>query len=162
MATKKTASKTSKTADSGISFGSKKKLIKKDKNSAKKIAKRVGVKALLFALLFVFVGAGAGAGAYYAVCRNDCFEIVGAENVSLTLDESYDDEGVKIVAFGKDVKDSVNIETNLNVDADGKYSSTEVGTFYIKYTSSNFKYGKLFKIEKVRLITFVETSEGGE
>ena len=104
-----------------------------------------------------------GGGIWWVVCRNDCFAIIGNDEIELTLDEKYEDFGVKVVAFGKRLKaDEIAIETNLKVDINGRFYSDEVGTFYIKYSTSNFKYGKLFKVEKVRLITFVEPSEGGD
>lgn len=158
MATKKTATKTSKKAESGISFN----VSKRSQKSGRKIVKNLGAKVLLFAFIFVLCGAFIGAGAWWVVCRNDCFEIVGNDNLSCEIGSTYDDEGVKIVAFGKDEQASVSIDTNLIIDSDGKYKANEEGTYYIKYTSSCFKYGKFFKVEKVRLITFVEASEGGE
>ena len=42
------------------------------------------------------------------------------------------------------------------------FTSNEEGTFYMIYKSSCFKYGQLFKVEKIRLISFVEASEPGE
>ena len=36
------------------------------------------------------------------------------------------------------------------------FSAEDVGTYYIKYSVEDFKYGKLFTVEKIRLITFVE------
>lgn len=158
MATRKTASKTSKKAESGISLN----LSKKSKNSAKKVARKVGLKALIIFFACLVLGAAIGSGAWAIVCRNDCFEIVGQDNISLQMNETYTDEGVKIVAFGRDEKQSVSIETDLTKNEDGTYSATDVGTYYIKYISSCLKYGKIFKVEKIRLITFVEESEGGE
>lgn len=158
MATKKTVTKTSKKAESGISFASS----KKSHKSGKKIVKSLSAKVLLFAFIFVVCGALIGAGAWWVVCRNDCFEIVGSDNLSLEIGSTYTDEGVKIIAFGKDENESVSIDTNLIRDSEGNLKANEEGTYYIKYTSSCFKYGKLFKVEKVRLVTFVEASEGGE
>ena len=57
---------------------------------------------------------------------------------------------------------NVIIETNLIKNPDGTYTSNEEGTYYIAYTVNNFKYGTLFKIQKIRLITFVEATEEGE
>ena len=158
MATKKTVTKTTKKAESGVSVN----LSKKSGKRAVKIANRVGLKVLLFAFIFVLCGGLIGGAAWWIVCRNDCFEIVGSDNISLELDKTYEDEGVKIIAFGKDEKDSVSIDTNLIIDSDGNLKADEEGTYYIKYTSNCFKYGKLFKVEKVRLVTFVAASEGGE
>ena len=112
--------------------------------------------------IFLVVGILLGAGVWWLVCKDDCFELVGQEEVVLTLDEVYVDEGVRVVAFGKDESENITIETNLQMDENGNFSSGEVGTFYITYKSECFKYGTLFKVQKVRLVTFVEASEGGE
>lgn len=162
MATKKNASKTSSRAKSNIDMSGVK-VSKKSQRDAEKALKNTSVKVLLFGLAFLIVGLLLGAGCWAIICRNDCFELVGNDEIELTLDEKYEDFGVKVVAFGKrlDAAD-IEIETNLKVDANGNFYSEEVGTFYIKYSTSNFKYGKLFKVEKVRLVTFVEPSEGGD
>lgn len=162
MATKKTASKTSKKAESGISFNVSSNASKKTSKTGKKVVKSLGAKSLLLAFVFVLFGALLGAGTWWFVCKNDCFEIVGSDNISCELGTSYEDKGVKIVAFGKDETDSVSVDTNLIIDSEGHFKANEEGTYYIKYTSSCIKYGKIFKVEKVRLVTFVEASEGGE
>ncbi len=161
MAVRKTVSKKSKKAELGIEIPSVK-LKKNTVKAGKKELKKLSFKALALILIFFVIGIGVGVGAWAVVCRNDCFAVCGLEEVELTLDETYCDEGVKIIAFGKDEKDSVQIETNLKTDENGNFYSEEVGTFYIKYFSSCFKYGTLFKVEKIRLVTFVEISEGGQ
>ncbi len=160
MAVRKNAKKTTKKSDafklSDIKLDSKTK-----KLSSKALA-RTSTKVLAFALATLFVGLLLGAGAWWIVCRNDCFALLGQEEVTLTVDEAYADEGVSIVAFGRDETASVFVETNLKKDAHGNLFSDEVGKFYIIYKSSCFKYGKLFAIQKVRLVSVVEASEGGE
>ncbi len=162
MATRKSASKTSSRAKSNISASG----VKVDKKSQRQVEntlKNASLKVFVFGLIFLIVGLLLGAGAWWIVCRNDCFAIIGNDEIELTLDETYEDFGVKVVAFGKRLdKDDIIIETNLKKDTDGKYYADEVGTYYIKYSTENFKYGKLFKVEKVRLVTFVEPSEGGD
>lgn len=160
MATRKNASKTSKKVDIGglADF----KIGNKTKKNTQKVVKKTPMRVLVFAFVFLLVGIAVGGGAWWGVCRNDCFVLQGQEEVTLMLEESYADEGVKIVAFGKDESKEVEIETNLQTDAEGNFYSEEVGTFYILYKSTSFKYGKLFKVQKVRLVTFVEKSEGGE
>ena len=74
----------------------------------------------------------------------------------------YDDKGVKVIAFGKDDSDKVMIETDLKRNADGSFYAEEEGTYYIKYTVDNIKYGSIFKIQKIRLIHFVEPTEEKE
>jgi len=104
-------------------------------------------------------------GGYFGVqylSRNDCFNIVGAEEITLEIGESYLDEGVKVVAFGVEETDKVEIETNLKKDNDGKFYAQTEGTYYIKYTVNNIKYGSIFKVQKIRLIHFVEPTESEE
>lgn len=135
---------------------------KSTKNKAKKLAKQTSGKTWAFAVLFMIIGAFVGMGLFAVICTNDCFKIEGEEEIFLTLDEKYQDSGVKIISFGRDISQNVKIETNLSVDEHGLYYSNEVGTYYIKYTVDDFKYGTLYSIQKIRLITIVETSEGGE
>ena len=160
MATRKNAKKTTKKVD--ISGLSEFKVSAKTKQKAERTIKRTSLRMIAFAFLALFVGFVLGAGAWWFVCRNDCFEIVGQAEITLTVAEKYGDEGVEIVAFGNEESGSVTIETNMKRDDEGNFYSDEVGTFYIKYKSNCFKYGTLFKVQKVRLITFVEASEGGE
>ena len=166
MATKKTATKTSTKAKSNITVDLDD--VKVSKSKQKKVVKAVksaGAKAWILVFAFLFLGLGGGVFSCWMICRNDCFEIVGQEELVFTLDsedERYVDEGVKIVSFGKDVSSSVEIETNLLVDDQGRYYAEEEGTYYIKYKSNDLKYGKIFTVEKVRIVTFVEPSEGGD
>ena len=161
MATRRTASKTSRKATINFDWnqGSNK---KKGKNSSKKI-KKIGFATIMLA---VFVFALSSVGGFFAlklVTKNDCFEIVGNDEITLEIGaENYTDEGVKVIAFGKDVSDDVTIETNLKKAEDGTYSAEEEGTYYIIYKSNNFKYNSLFKVQKIRLITFVDPTEPGE
>ncbi len=161
MAVRKKSTKTSKRAESSISL-SDIEVSSKTKRSAKSTLKNAGAKTLFIVALFLVLGVAVGLGAWWFVCKDDCFQLIGNDEIVLTLDEKYVDEGVKIVAFGKDESSNVVIETNLEVDENGNFYSDEVGTFYITYKSECFKYGTLFKVQKVRLITFVEISEGGE
>ena len=168
METKRTVKKTTKKASVNMS------------NSGKKVAKatvltgaalagagikKTGAKGIIVALLCFIIGFGAGLGGYLMLCKNDCFEILGGDDIVLTLDESYEERGVKIVEFGKDISSQVKIEMEKDLKDmleanDNK--STQVGTYYIKYTVDSIKYGKIFKIEKIRLVTFVEPSEASE
>ena len=121
---------------------------------------------ILIILLVTLIGGAIGVGACWFVGRNDKFEIVGKEELTLTLrneDEtvftsknSYVDEGVKIVSFGRDISDSVYIETDMKRTGDGRFYADEIGTYYIIYKTKDIKYGKLFTVERIRLVTFVE------
>ena len=160
MATKKSASKTSSRASLNLPIFSNNKHSKKQEKQIEKTIKKSSPKVLIASLLLVIVGFTLGLGAYFLVCKNDTFEIVGSDEITLTLDEEYIESGAKIIEFGKDISSQVVIETNMNLNEENK--SNEIGTFYVKYSVDSIKYGKIFKINKIKLVTFVEASEGGE
>lgn len=165
MATRKIASKTSSRAKLNIPSASgtgngNRRATKKTVNAAKKELKKIGAKGILVAFLVLIVGLAAGAAAYFAVCSKDTFEIIGGDEITITLEDKYVEQGVKIIEFGKDISDKAVIETNLVQSDSG--NPAEIGTFYVKYSVDSVKYGKIFRIEKVRLINVVEASEGGE
>lgn len=163
MPTKKTVSKTSSRAK--VNASGKAKTVAAvgaavTTAAVAKSIKKTGAKGLVVAILCLIIGAAVGLGAYFIVCRNDTFEIVGKDQITITLDDVYTDAGVKIIEFGKDISDKVKTETDLTLDGEGK--PTELGTFYIKYSVDSLKYGKIFTIEKIRLISVVEAGEDGE
>ena len=161
MATRKTASKTSKKATVNFNWDTN----KPSKRTSKKVnkeLKKLSVGAILVAVMLLVVGAVGGFFGLKVVMKNDCFVLNGQDEITLTLGEKYTDEGAKVIAFGKDDANKVTIETNLTKNEDGTYSADEVGTYYMVYKVDNIKYGKLFKVQKIRLITFVEASEGAE
>ena len=161
MATRKTASKTSKKATVNFNWDTN----KPSKRTSKKVnkeLKKLSVGAIIVAVMLLVVGAVGGFFGLKVVMKNDCFVLNGQDEITLQLGETYTDEGAKVIAFGKDEAKKVIIETNLTKNEDGSYTAEEVGTYYMVYKVENLKYGKLFKVQKIRLITFVEVSEGAE
>lgn len=112
--------------------------------------------------MFLVIGVGLGIGAGFYLCRNDCFEIIGSDELTLTIGENYYDEGCKVVSFGRDISDEVEIETDLIINPDGSFTGDDTKTYYILYKSNDIKYGKVFTVTKIRLITFVEEPEQDE
>ena len=151
-----------------IETSSNKKTSRKNQRTNKKIAKAVGLKGFILALVLLLVFGAIGAGAVWFVCRDDCFKIIGGD-VELAVNVRYEDEGAKVVEFGKDISSKVKFETNMVVNNDGSFSpqldsdnNPIEDTYYIIYTVDSFKYGKFATIKKVRLVKFVEISEGQE
>ena len=165
METKRTVKKTSQKATVNMSSRGKK-VAKATALTGAALAgagiKKTGAKGIIVALLCFIIGLGIGFGGYLMVCKDDCFEILGGDDIVLTLDDAYEEHGVKIVEFGKDISDKVQIEMDEDLVLDQYGKTNQIGTFYIKYTVDSLKYGKIFKIEKIRLITFVEPSEANE
>ena len=76
---------------------------------------------------------------------------MGEQTITLNVGEEFVDEGVNIVAFGKDISDSVKVENNIN--------NTVAGRYYVKYTVDNLRYNG---VVKYRYVIFVdEESENG-
>ena len=159
MDKRKTISKISKKTELNLSAN------KPNKKTTKKVKiklKKFSFKVVALAMFLLFVGVVLGYWGVKYLTRNDCFDIIGAEEITLELGQTYLDEGVEVVAFGVDESDKVKIDTNLKKDKDGKFYAQAEGTYYIKYTVNNIKYGSIFKVQKIRLIHFVEPTEDGE
>ena len=135
---------------------------KRQINKAKKAVKGVGVKGWLVAVLVLIFGIGVGLGSFFVICKNDNFELIGKDELIITTEEKYTDDGVNIVAFGKDISGDVKIDTDMKIDDDGRFYSDVIGTHYITYYTTELKYGSIFKVQKIRLITVVEASETEE
>lgn len=139
---------------------------KRNQNKFKSAVKTVNI---FVALLIFIITAGIGVGAYFVVCKNDCFTLNGAQEISITMQANTDntgfvgaftdDLGVKIIEFGKDISSEVIIETDMKKVGENEYEVNELGTYYIKYSVNSIKYGKIFTINKIRLVNFVEPSE---
>ena len=156
MATRKTATKTTKKASLNINIKSPSKT--KTKKVIRKI-KKISPTALIISFLLLIGGACGGWFGTQFITKNDCFTLIGKDEITKVVGQSYVDQGVNVISFGKDLKDKVKVETNLTKNQDGTYTSNEVGTFYMIYTVDSIKYGTIFKVQKIRLITFVEESE---
>ena len=162
MATKKSVSKTSKKATVNFNWDNTNKSSKKSNKKAENQLKKLKGGALVVALILLVVGAVGGFLTVKIVTKDDCFELIGKYEITLRLGENYEDMGAKVVAFGKDESEFLQIETNLEKNEDGTFTANEEGTYYIKYTVDSFKYGKLLKVQKIRLISFVEETEQEE
>lgn len=151
---------TSKTSKNG------KKSTKKQQKEIKKQIKFFGIKGIVAIIVVIILFGAIGVGGGYFLTRNDCFEILGQDEIELVASEKYFDEGVKVIEFGKDKSDKVEIETDLEINADGSFSpqtdndgNPVLKTYYIIYKVDTFKLSKLANVERIRLISFVEDSE---
>jgi len=156
---KKTTSKISKKAELDFEM---KAPNKRTANKAKRKLKKLSAGVVFLAVVLLAIGAVGGYFGIQYVSKNDCFSIIGEEEITLEIGESYADEGVKVIAFGKDDSNKVEIETNLKKDENGAYYAQSEGTYYITYKVNNIKYGSIFKVQKIRLLHFVEPTESEE
>ena len=159
MPNRKTTRKVSKKVELDIKMD---KTSKKTTRKIKTKIKKLNFGVVVLAMFLLAVGVVGGYFGVQYLSRNDCFNIIGAEEITLEIGETYLDEGVMIVAFGMNDSNKVEIETNLKKDKYGKFYAQNEGTYYIKYTVNNIKYGSIFKVQKIRLIHFVEPTENEE
>ncbi len=110
--------------------------------------KRIG----LFVII-VLIALGAVAGFFTAnyITRNDVFEVIGAQTITLSLGETYQDEGARAISFGRDVSSKIVSEPNIDY--------TTEGTYYIKYTVDDIRYRG---IERYRVIVIEAESEAND
>ena len=161
---KKSAQKSSQTKSQ--STKTTKRQRQKQEREIKKTFKLFGVKGIITLVIIILLFATIGVGATMFLTRNDCFDIIGKDEIELQANESYFDTGVKVVEFGKDCQNKVVIETNMVQNADGSFSpqldsdnNPVLKTYYIIYKVKTFKLSKLATIERIRLVSFVENSE---
>ena len=133
---------------------------------AEKSAKRLPNIAKLIIAFFFIMGTVASFFVLQFVCKNDCFEINGRKSISLSINETYTDEGVKIVAFGKDISSEANItiyKGNEVVESFDQIDTSQEGVYQIMYTTSSFRFKD---VKLIRTITIVsnetEDYEGEE
>lgn len=117
--------------------------------AVEKAVKKTNGTTIFCAVLFLIIGAVGGWFAYTTVSKNDTFEVVGEKEITLTIGDSYVENGCKVVAFGKDITSEVEIESDVD--------TTKEGTYFVVYTVDNFKFKN---IQKVRVINVVAPTQG--
>lgn len=92
--------------------------------------------------LFLFVIAVfAGIFTTYYFTKNDTFQLIGETEITLKVGDEYIEQGVKIIAFGKDISDKVIITGTVNTDVADEY--------VIKYTVDNFRFKNYTLYKKI-------------
>ena len=120
------------------------------------------------AVLCAVVGVALGALAVLLLSRNDRFVLVGESQYTVALGEEYvyAEEGVEALCFGLDVSDKLNVETELQKNAEGKYiiPTDKEGVYTIVYTVDCIKFGEKAPngvIRRIRTFTVIATEEDG-
>ena len=133
----------------------KKKAKQKAKSKAKKVARGIHTASYIIWALALILGIVAGILYGMFACRKDCFELNGPKNFDFEVGEAleYVDPKVKIIEFGRDISDRVEIETNMQENANGTYTvdTSEPGVYYIKYTVDSVRYGEVCRIRTITI-----------
>lgn len=104
--------------------------------------------AFLLVVLFLVVGAVAGYFVVQYLTKNDRFEIIGEQTITLNIGETYEDEGAIAISFGRDISDRIVVETDIPEN-----EIAEAGRYYIKYTIDDIRYSG---VVKYRYIIYLE------
>lgn len=155
-------SSSAKTAKSNVSTAAKTVAATAATIGAVKIAKRAGGKAIATWLICFIVAIIIGASVCFFVGKNDRFDLTGDDMISISLGETYSDQGVEIVEFGIDLSKFAVVETDLSKNENGEYFASAPGDYYISYTVKSLKFGFIYPIQKIRLVSVIGASEGGE
>ena len=133
----------------------KKQAVRKTKRTAKKKIKRIHPLSFLIWFLALALGIALGAGVCALICRNDCFELVGKSELTVSVEEGkvyeYTDKGVKAISFGKDISKRVKVNTNMTEIDDGVYSfdASEEGLYYMIYTVDDPRLGNVKRVRTI-------------
>lgn len=120
----------------------------------------------VFLIVFIclIIGASFGGIGTYILTRNDCFEIVQSSNqVDMVIGgdgnpSTYEELGVKCVAFGQDATSSVKIKYLYREDITHDTQAVDEidvnvgGIYYVVYTSTNLKYRTVQLIRNVVVV----------
>ena len=128
-------------------------------HAAVKAAKKTHPKTVAIVIISFILALAVGVGVCFAVNKNDVFEMNGSEYVILEAGEGYADEGVTVVEFVRDISDKVQVETTMRYE-NGKYYAKDGETdYYMVYTVNTLKFGKIYPVKKIRIITFALPTE---
>lgn len=89
------------------------------------------------------------------ICRNDCFEINGKKSISISVGDTYEDEGVTAIGFGKDLSEKINIEIykdSTKLDQNVDIDTSQEAVYQIIYTVSSFRFKDVKLIRVVSII----------
>lgn len=98
---------------------------------------------LILVFVFIVLGIGSGFCATYFLTKNDIFKINGETEITLSLNDTYVEEGATAIAFGKDISSNILIVGEVDTSVAGKY--------VITYTVNHFRFKnyKLYKLVNV-------------
>lgn len=124
---------------------------RKTRSYTRKKLRRANRLTSFICLLALLGGAYFGAYAYGYICSDDCFDLQGKKEYSVAINSQdfiYQEDGVKIIEFGRDISESVVSETNMTDLGGGRYTAdtSVAGRYYIKYTVNSPKYSKVTRI----------------
>lgn len=133
-------------------------MARKRKSALAKSVKKLSALSICLIVLFFVIGVGAGYFTVYSITKDDTFEVLGQKNITLNVGDeyTYEELGVKAIAYGKDISGDVKIEYHGFTISSGGTAIIDTSVeneFYVVYTFDDGKFGK---ITKIRFITIAQ------
>lgn len=99
---------------------------------------------VIIALLFA-VG---GFFTFKILTKEDEFVLIGDKNITLNIGDEYIDAGAKVISFGRDYSEQIEVESNVDTSVAGDY--------FVKYTIKSTRFKNVVRYRYV----IVEEVEG--
>ncbi len=130
-------------------------MARKRKSALAKSVKKLSALSICLIVLFFVLGVGAGYFTVYSITKDDTFEVLGQKNITLNVGDeyTYEELGVKAIAYGKDISGDVKIEYQGFAISSGGTAIIDTSAEKLLRVIYTFDDGKFGKITKVRLIT---------
>ena len=111
---------------------------------------KVRVKLSPLFVIFLILGVLGGVGASYFMTKDDCFIMNGSKTIEIELNGTYQEQGVKVIEFGKDISSKVEIVIyDENDDIVEEINTGEDTEYSIVYTIDSLKWEKYTLIRRV-------------
>lgn len=111
---------------------------------------KVKVKLSPWFVIFLIIGVLFGVGASYVITKDDCFVMNGSKVIEIELDGTYQEQGVKVIEFGKDISSKVEIVIyDENDDIVESINTSEDTEYSVVYKVDSLKWEKYTLIRRV-------------
>ena len=141
-----------------------------NRKNLSKAARKLHTVTKIVIVLSLAVGIGIGFGVCSLLSAGDDFRLEGDTAITLDVGAAgstyfYAEEGVTAICFGRDVSDTLQVETELERDAEGHYviPTDRAGVYTITYTVDCLKFGDKMPggaIKRIRVFTVTAAEEG--
>lgn len=135
----------------------------------KKAIKKVHILTKLTIVMCLVLGILIGFVLCSWISRGDCFRLKGTTSFSIDVGVDggrylYTEEGAEAICFGQDVSGTLQVETTLKKDSQGRYviPTNKEGVYTITYTVDCLKFGEHAPggaIKRVRVFTVTASEE---
>lgn len=126
---------------------------------ATRTIKKLSKATKLAMVLFFIIGVVASYLVCGFLCKNDCFEINGKKSTVITVGDEYVDSGAKVIVFGNDATQKLEIyvyENNTLIGRLEDIDTSKATTYQIMYKVSSLRFKD---VQLIRTLTIIEQED---